>query len=67
MGKEFDFWKGQVPTKSPSKPEKGVVGLNIDRCISMNVPGIRAQCVRLGALLEAKYNLLCFEMLTKAG
>ena len=29
---EFDFLKGQIPTNSPSKPWRGVVGLNIDRC-----------------------------------
>jgi len=29
----FDFSKSQIPTKSPSKPGRGVVGLNIDRCI----------------------------------
>ena len=32
-----------------------------------SVAGIQAQCVRLGMLLEVKFHLLCFEMLTKAG
>ena len=32
MDGEFDFLKGQIPTNSPSKPWRGVVGLNIDRC-----------------------------------
>jgi len=34
MGEEFDFSKGQIPTNSFSKPGRGVVGFNIDRCIT---------------------------------
>jgi len=33
MGGEFDFSKGQIPINSPSKPRRGEVGDNIDRCI----------------------------------
>ena len=35
MGGVFDFWKGQIPTKSPSKPGRGVVGIKIDRYITL--------------------------------
>ena len=34
MEGEFDFLKGQIPTNSPSKPGRVVVGLNIDKHIS---------------------------------
>jgi len=37
MGGEFDFLKSQIPTNSPSKPRRGVVGLNIDRCIIIRI------------------------------
>jgi len=33
MGGVFDFSKSLIPIESPSKPGRGVVGLNIDRCI----------------------------------
>jgi len=34
MGGGLDFLKGQIPTNFPSKPGRGVLGLNIDRCIT---------------------------------
>jgi len=37
MGGVFDFPKNQIPTKSPSKPGRRVVGLDIDRCIISDV------------------------------
>ena len=33
-GGEIDFWYDQNPTMPPPMPGRGVVGLNIDRCIT---------------------------------
>jgi len=33
MDGKLDFSKGQIPTNSSSKPRRGEVGDNIDRCI----------------------------------
>jgi len=36
MGGEFDFSKTQIPTIPTPLPRRGVVGDNIDRCITVS-------------------------------
>ena len=59
---EFDFSKGQIPTNSPSKPGRGEVGDNIDRCITGCSTHYVAGCAKCtGIDLNSRKKVMSFQ------